>query len=168
VYRIGKLAELLNVSTVQIHEKLIAYRGELSPYSHKENGITLISDPGLLILKHVFEEEQQAKTQLIFDAAESGTNSPEEVPGALSEIDRRELELLNLKDRLNQSRSELHRLNMESRKLDEALMHYMNILKEDLDKRIRQEDQLEGSIRLQKRTESATSQIGFFSGSNRK
>jgi len=168
VYRIAKLAELLNVATVQIHEKLIMHKAELSPYCHKENGITVISDPGLLILNHVFEEERLALSQLSYNIEPAETDGNEDSEGALSEIDRRELELLNLKDRLNHNRSELHRLNLDSRKLDEAILHYMNILKEDFDKRIRQEDQLEGSIRLQKQTESASSQIGFFSSSSRK
>lgn len=168
MYRIARLAELLNVSTVQIHEKLILFKTELSPYSHKENGVTVISDPGLLILKHVFEEELLAMTKLNYDEKLAETDNCESMQGSLSEIDRRELELLNLKDRLNQNRSELHRLNMESRKLDEAISHYMTILKEDFDKRIHQEDQLEGTIRLQRQTESASSQIGFFSGSGRK
>lgn len=167
MYRIAKLAELLNVTTVEIHEKLIVYRAELADYMQKENGIIQISDPGLLILKHVFEEEQLTRSKLPAEGTKDASPS-EEISGSLSEIDRRELELLNLKDRLNQNRSELHRLNMESRKLDEAIMHYMNILKEDLDKRIRQEDQLEGSLRLQKQTESPASQIAFFSGSARK
>lgn len=168
MYRIAKLAELLNVSTVQIHEKLIAFREELAPFCHKEKGITLVSDPGLLQLKHIFEKESLEKAQNEPPSSAPEESVEEEATGALSEIDRRELELLNLKDRLNQSRSELHRLNLESRKLDEALLHYMNILKEDLDKRIRQEDQLEGLIRLQKRSESSTSQIEFFADPSRK
>lgn len=168
MYRIAKLAELLNVTTVQIHEKLILHKTELAPHSHKESGVTVLSDSGLLILKHVFEEEQLLAAKQAAYEETALKSTPEDIPGALSEIDRRELELLNLKDRVNQSRSELHRLNMESRKLDEAILHYMGILKEDFDRRIRQEDQLEGALRLHKQTESAASQIGFFSGSGRK
>lgn len=168
MYRIARLAELLNVTTVQIHEKLILFRSELSPHSHKENGITEINDSGLLILKHIFEAERLNAAALIYDTDSDETISSGNVSGSLSETDRRELELLNLKDRVNQNRSELHRLNMESRKLDDAISHYMNILKEDFDKRMIQEDQLEGIIRLQKQNEAESSQIGFFSGSNRK
>lgn len=167
MYRIAKLAELLNVSTVQIHEKLILYKAELAPYTHKESGVTHISDSGLLILKHVFEEEQLATTQLPYEEADK-SDSPEDSSGSLSEIDRRELELLNLKDRLNQNRSELHRLNMESRKLDEAITHYMSMLKEDFDKRIRQEDQLEGFMRLQKQSQGSVNPMNHAPGSSRK
>ncbi len=168
MHRIARLAELLNVSTVQIHEKLIIHKLELAPFTHKENGVTVISDSGLLILKHVFEEEQLAMAKLPYTVEAIDEDSSEDFCGSLSEIDRRELELLNLKDRLNQSRSELHRLNMESRKLDDAILHYMQILKEDLDRRIRQEDELEGTMRLQKQNESPPSQIGFFPGAGRK
>lgn len=170
MYRIAKLAEILNVATVQIHEKLILYKEELSEHTYKEKGVTHISDQGLLILKHAFEEERIAASRLTYTARErdSDADSKREQEGSLSEMDRRELELLNLKDRINQSRSELHRLNLESRKLDEAIAHYMGILKEDMDKRIREEDQLEGRLRLRKQTESAGSQIEFFSGSGRK
>lgn len=167
MYRIAKLAELLNVTTVQIHEKLILYKAELAPYMHKESGITQMSDSGLLILKHVFEEEQLAITRLPYEDAEKSEAS-EDSNGSLSEIDRRELELLNLKDRLNQNRSELHRLNMESRKLDEAITHYMSMLKEDFDKRIRQEDQLEGFMRLQKQSQGSVNPMNHAPGSSRK
>lgn len=167
MYRIARLAELLNVTTVQIHEKLILFRSELAPHSHKENGITEIDDSGLLILKHIFDAERLNADALIYDTDSDETISSDS-SGSLSDTDRRELELLNLKDRLNQNRSELHRLNMESRKLDDAISHYMNILKEDFDKRMIQEDKLEGIIRLQKQNEAGSSQIGFFSGSNRK
>lgn len=168
MYRIAKLAEILNVTTVQIHEKLILYKSELSPYTHKEQGITVLSDQGLLILKRAFEEERIASAKLTFTALADDYEQQQEAEGSLSEVDRRELELLSLKDRINQNRSELHRLNLESRKLDEAISHYMNILKEDMDKRIREEDQLEGILRLRKKTESAAAQIEFFSGNGRK
>lgn len=168
MYRIAKLAEILNVTTVKIHEKLILYKSELSSHTCKENGVTLISDQGLLILKHAFEEEKIEASKLTYSAQTGEFEQRRESEGTLSEMDRRELELLSLKDRLNQSRSELHRLNIESKKLDEAIFHYMSTLKEDMDKRIREEDQLEGTLRLRKQTEAAGSQIGFFSGNNRK
>lgn len=168
MYRIAKLAEMLNVATVQIHEKLILYKSELSSHICKENGVTFISDQGLLILKHAFEAEKLESEKLTYTTEAGKAEHRGEPEGALSEMDRRELELLSLKDRLNQSRSELHRLNIESKKLDEAIFHYMSTLKEDMDKRIREEDQLEGMLRLRKQTESAGSQIGFFSGNSRK
>ncbi len=170
MYRIAKLAEILNVATVRIHEKLILYKTELSEHTHKEKGVTYISDQGLLILKHAFEEERLAAAKLTYTTGErdEAADLKREQEGSLSEMDRRELELLNLKDRINQSRSELHRLNLESRKLDEAITHYMGILKEDMDKRIREEDQLEGTLRLRKQAESVGSQIEFFSGNDRK
>ncbi len=168
MYRIAKLAELLGVRTVQIHEKLILHRGELAPFSYKEKGVTMISDPGLLILKHAFEAERLEAEKLTYSAVPGEPDSRADDSGSLSELDRRELELLNLKDRLNQSRNELYRLNMESKRLDEAISHYMCILKDDFDKRIREEDQLEGMLRLKKQTESAASQIGFFSGNGKR
>jgi hypothetical protein len=76
--------------------------------------------------------------------------------------------MLNLKDRINQHRSELHRLNIESRRLDDAIFHYMDQLKEDFDLRIRQEDQVEGMIRQHQQRGPISSQIGFFSGYEKK
>lgn len=165
MYRIARLAELLNVSTVRIHEQLILHKDDLAPHCTKVNGVTHVTDQGLLLLKHVLEEERLAAERLSFEAAEPGPEEPAE--GGLSLTDRRELELLNLRDRINQSRSELHRLNLESRKLDDAIQHYMTLLKEDFNRRIRQEDQLEGALRLKVTRETGVSQIGFFSGGDK-
>lgn len=162
MYRIARLAELLDVTTVQIHEKLILHKSEIAPHCHKQNGVTEVSEQGLLLLKHIFEEERQAEAHLVFEDLPLTLET--EDPGSLSDMDKRELELLNLRDRINQSRGELHRLNLESRKLDEAIQHYMKLLKEDFNRRIRQEDQLEGALRLQGEEGSQNSQIGFFSG----
>lgn len=155
MYRISKLAELLGVSTVQIHEKLISGKEALSPYIDKQSGVTLLSEQGLLVLKRLFDAENREPI------AETLRDSQPECPtpgqGApVSEMtlwDQRELELLDIKDRLNQGRGELHRLNLEGRKLDDAISHYLNILQDDFDKRIRQEDQIEGAMRFQSNSE---------------
>lgn len=167
MYRIARLAELLDVSTVKIHEKLILLKSELAPHIHKEHGVTVLTESGLLVLKRAFDADRHATEILMQDEAISADQAQGE-DGALSEIDRRELEMLNLKDKINQHRSELHRLNIESRRLDDAIVHYMDQLKEDLDLRIRQEDQVEGMIRHHQQRDAASSQIPFFSSLERK
>lgn len=162
MYRIARLAELLNVTTVQIHEKLILHKEELASCMEKENGITLVTDGGLLILKHIFEQERIEASSIIFDV--EIPERLEEKSGSLSPMDKRELELLNLRDRISSTRSELHRLNIEGRKLDEAIAHYMSLLKEEISRRIREEDQLEGILRLQSEGNLSAGQMSLFSG----
>lgn len=131
MYRIAKIAELLEVTTVQIHEKLVLFRRDMSDSIIKKSGLTYVDEKGLLFLKSVFENEKHEEEDTkVKEEPIVEENAEEEV--FLDEDEQREIDLLELKDQLNRAKSDLYKMEVESRKLDTAIEHYLNVLAEKI------------------------------------
>jgi hypothetical protein len=143
MYRISQAAELLRVSTAEIHQHIISMGHELEPFIHRNRGIVMISEEGLGLIKAMLQnEDRMGPNRLDNSVTTEGQTRINE-----SETIRSAGDIVRLGDLINQRKNELHRLTLESRRLDEALTHYLKVLKDDVDDRIRSEDEIEVLIR---------------------
>lgn len=149
MYKISQVAEILNVPTIHIHEKLIFLKKDLKECIHKKSGITYIDDKGMVILKKAFESEISEKSHVFDDVKklellEIDSNNNDELTNKLSNLENTyDLKVLELKEKIGQSKSEISKLDFEIKRLDDAFNHYQAILKDDLEWRISEEDKLE-------------------------
>lgn len=148
MYKIRQVAEILNVPTVRIHEKLILLRQDLKECIHKKNSITYIDDKGLVIIKKAFESEmhehlldQEPSVDLVHESEEY-----EDVTGSskLTDIESSyDMKVIELKEKIGHSKSAINKLDIELKRIDEAIIHYQQLLKDDIDWRIAAEEKLE-------------------------
>jgi len=145
MYRISQAAEILKVSTAEIHQHIISMGYELEPFIHRDRGIVMISEDGLGLIKTVLQNEDRLQSERSFvpllgdEQVKRSKSSGERV--------RSSGDIVRIGDLINQRKNELHRLTIEGRRLDEALTHYLRVLKDDIDDRIRSEDEIEVLIR---------------------
>lgn len=148
MYKISQVAEILNVPTVKIHEKLISLRKDLKECIHKKNSITYIDDKGLIIIKKAFESEVTDKVSVVDRTSEKKADelleSQEDATNELTEIESSyDLKVIELKEKIGQSKSQLSKLDIELKRMDDAIVHYQEILKDDMNWRIAAEKKLE-------------------------
>ena len=150
MYKIRQVAEILDVPTVQIHEKLISLSKELRQCLYKTNSITYIDESGLVIIKKAFDLEHVENAK-IKEAVEKKANSIiEEQPSfekengstsvAVEKNRHYDLRILELKDAITKVRSEIKLLDERIEKIDGVNDGYINVLesivlnKDDLEK----------------------------------
>lgn len=149
MYKISQVAEILNVPTIHIHEKLIFLKKDLKECIHKKSGITYIDDKGMVVLKKAFESEISEKSHVfdddkVINVDEVDSNKKDIQTNKLSKIENTyDLKVLELKEKIGQSKSEISKLDFEIKRLDEAFYHYQSILKDDIEWRITEEDKIE-------------------------
>ena len=119
MYKISQVAEILNVPTIHIHEKLIFLKKDLKECIHKKSGITHIDDKGMVILKKAFESEISEKSHVFdevkkVDILEIDSNDNEQLTNKLSNLENTyDLKVLELKEKIGQSKSEISKLDFE-------------------------------------------------------
>lgn len=136
MYKIGEVANMLNVEKVVIFEKLISKSKEIEPYITKEKGITYFSEFGVKVIDALIygrpipvEEKEEVPTQELHeekDVIDEDFISDEDIVSINEERKRIKKEIMN-------SRNKLIELDGLHKQLDEAIRHYQISIKEDLD-----------------------------------
>ncbi len=155
MYKIRRVAEMLEVSTIQVHEKLIDLKDSLGAHVHKKSGVTYIDDKGLLLIKRAFDlihAEEPAKdteVDIIEESVEVEVSESNEVsdeveitPVMLTEEEQSEKRVLDLKDDIGKYKTKLNKLDIELRKKDDAIKHYQEQLLKEMKQRTIAEDRL--------------------------
>jgi len=146
MYKIRQVAEILNVPTVQIHEKLIFLKNDLKGCIHKKNSITFIDEKGLVMIKKAFESEMIVKvSEPESDELETQSVSmTDDESHKLTEIENTyDLKVIELREKIGHSKSQLNKLDIEIMRLNDAILHYHETLKEDIDIRLLKEEKWE-------------------------
>lgn len=138
MYKIGEVANMLNVEKVIIFEKLISKAKEIEPYITKEKGITYFSDFGVEVMnaliyggpmpkekvEEVLEESVAVSEQV--DTEESDYISNDDIKSINDERARIKKEIMTCRNKLIE-------LDGQHKQMDEIIQHYHHMLKEDMD-----------------------------------
>lgn len=162
MFKINEVADQLKVSRVVIFEKLLSQREYFDPYISKVNGVTYISDTGVQRLREILFGEPQVEKEMSSerdDRAHSQkplmtgeSQRPIEVKKAaeqsiqedekhlfksndyLEKEYAKDLESLGqLRQRIRQQRNQLLTIDSDLKRKEDAILHYHDILIEDVD-----------------------------------
>lgn len=146
MYKIRQVAEILNVSTVQVHEKLIFLKEDLKPYIHKLNSITHIDDKGLVLIKRAFESDDIKKSHSNNNSVDHLITDVDPLSITESELtpieNSYDMKVIELKEKIGHTKSIINKVDLEIKRIDDAINHYHTILEEDFEWRIAQERKL--------------------------
>lgn len=137
MYRIGEAAGMLNIDKTVIFEKMINNSKELSPHIVKKNSITFITQDGIEVLDALINDrklpekeeiisEEDRSDLLVFEEDEDEYISEEDLEDIRAEKNRIKEEILKL-------RNKMLSLDTEIKRLDEAIVNYEEVIKEDLE-----------------------------------
>jgi hypothetical protein len=135
MYKVKQIAEMLNVETVRIHEKLIELRDVLATHVSRQNSILYIDYDGYQILKRDIELEinQQvllAKNDLV------GTDANQEI-NEFSNGHKQEQPLTDVeivKGKMSIIKQEINKLDLQIHREMEALAHYHKQIRSDVNR----------------------------------
>lgn len=137
MYKIGEVANMLNVEKVVIFEKLISKSKEIEPYITKEKGITYFSDFGVQVMNALIyglpiPEEVVEAPEIISDESSTSVETDDDL---ISDEDIRSIneERTRIKNEIMACRNKLMELDGQHKQVDEAIRHYQNQIKEDTD-----------------------------------
>lgn len=137
MYRIGEAANMLNIDKTVIFEKMINNTKELSPHIIKKNSITFITQDGIEVLdalinnRKIIEKDDFKNEEDKIDFSDF----PEEEEDFISEDDLEDIrnERNRIKDEILKARNKILSCDTEIKRLDEAIINYEEVIKEDLE-----------------------------------
>lgn len=127
MYKVKQVAEMLNIETVVIHEKLILYRDLLEAHVVRKNGVIYIKHDGVQLIAKSIEADQpeEKEPDLPADSSE----------GALETIEAHNaLDMQHLKERMNTLKREINKTDLALKRQEEAISHYQQVIIEDLER----------------------------------
>lgn len=137
MYKIGEVANMLNVEKVVIFEKLISKSKDIEPYITKEKGITYFSDFGVEVMNALIyglpiPEEMVETAEVISDDSSTSVETDDDL---ISDEDIRSIneERKRIKNEIMACRNKLLELDGQHKQVDEAIRHYQDQIKEDTD-----------------------------------
>lgn len=135
MYKIGEVANMLNVEKVVIFEKLISKSKEIEPYITKEKGITYFTEFGVTVMDALIygrpipsepNEEDDLEIEESSEVNDEEFISDDDIKNINDERARIKKEIMNCRNKLID-------LDGQHKQLDDALRHYQNMIKEDID-----------------------------------
>jgi len=139
MYKIGEVANMLNVEKVVIFEKLISRSKDIEPYVIKEKGITYFTDFGIEVMGALISglaipsEPEIGQDEVEVEDDISSENVRDEEYVSDEDIQSINDERARLKREIMNCRNKLIELDGQHKQMDEALKHYQMLIKEDLD-----------------------------------
>ena len=138
MYKIGEVANMLNVEKVIIFEKLISKAKEIEPYITKEKGITYFSDFAVEVMNALIYGGPMPKEQIEVEPEDSDQVSEHlgaEENDYISNDDIKNIndERARIKKEIMACRNKLIELDGQHKQIDEIIQHYHSMLKEDMD-----------------------------------
>ncbi|MBN2899618.1 MAG: hypothetical protein JXO44_12660 [Clostridia bacterium] len=137
MYKIGEVASMLNVEKVVIFEKLISKAKDIEPHIRKEKGVTYFTEFGVQVMNAlVYNLPLPVEIQIeSVEQETSSENGPDLSEELISDEDivRINEERLRIKNEIMSCRNKLIELDGQHKQLDEAMRHYQQQIKEDLD-----------------------------------
>lgn len=139
MYKIGEVANMLNVEKVIIFEKLISKAKEIEPYIIKDKGITYFTDFGVEVMNALIyggpmpkEKENENELENSDDISEYLDTDDNDY---ISSDDIKSIndERARIKKEIMACRNRLIELDGQHKQIDEIIQHYHNMLKEDMD-----------------------------------
>ncbi len=135
MYKISEVANMLNVEKVVIFEKLISKSKEIEPYITKEKGVTYFTDFGVEVMNALI---YGGPMPIESSDSHDDDNPEKEIileDEFISDDDIKSIndERVRIKKEIMFCRNKLIELDGQHKQLDEALRHYQNMVKEDLD-----------------------------------
>jgi len=139
MYKIGEVANLLNVEKVVIFEKLISKSKDIEAHIVKEKGITYFTDFGVEVMNALIYGlpiPEETKKELILESTVATEDLKDELDEdyiSSEDIKRINEERARIKKEIMVCRNNLIAIDGQHVQLDEALKHYQEMIKEDLD-----------------------------------
>ena len=124
MYKIKQVAEMLNIETVVIHEKLILFRELLEPHVIRKNGVIYIKHDGVQFIAQSIEtdpNEEDANQLLSDDQVETFD-------------EHKSLDMQHLKERMNTLKREINKTDLSLKRQEDAISHYQQMINEDLER----------------------------------
>jgi hypothetical protein len=159
MYKVSEVAEMLSVEKVKIFEALILHDETLAPYITKERHLTYISEVGVRKLEQLlFNQSDEDEVECI-EEIETDYNEMVKEDHLDVFIKKNENKKLQLRNEIIDLKRHLSLLDKEIRIKDDAVMHYQEILKDDLSWIKKLEGQLEQLI---SNSVEENQKVGFF------
>jgi len=171
MFKISEVAGKLNVETYVIFEKLLTHAELLGPYTQKVHSISYIDEQGVEVLRaliegkpveEILDNQDPEETVLIEETVSVEKNIPPEEPTLdstqvfndpededwLTEEDLRAInqEKVRLRQEVSLLRQEMIQHDSELKRLDDALLNYQILMREDVDYLMTLEERLEEKL----------------------
>ena len=186
LYKISEVAGKLNVETYVIFEKLLTHADLFKEHTQKVHSINYIDDVGIEIIKALIEgkskseilsginnrepldePEEMESTEVNDEPIESNFSQEMEDEDWLTEEDLVliDAEKQKLRDEIGQLRRQLIQYDSELKRLDDAILNYQILMREDVDYLLETEEKLEQKLFhkavMDKGEELPTNKFGF-------